>query len=73
MIVTHLFSNQESLEQHIRNLLGKYIIPPSYIDNYIDCIFSYSSLEDYAGITDEAILDDFGDWMDEDVSWKVKK
>ena len=73
MTVTHSFSNLESLEQHIRDLLGQYDIPPGYVDNYIDCIFAYSSLEDYVGITDEVILDDFGDWMDEDVSWKAKK
>ena len=58
MNATHSFSNLESIEQHIRDLLGQYIIPPGYIDNYIDCILAYSSIEDYVGITDEAILAD---------------
>jgi hypothetical protein len=63
---------QEQIEQQIRDLLGQYIIPPGYIDEYISCILAYSSFEDYIGITDEAILADFEDWMDPDVSWKAK-
>ena len=63
---------QQIIEQRIRDILEVYEIPPGYVDEYIDCIFAYSSFEDYEGITDEAILDDFGDWMDPDISWKAK-
>ena len=63
----------EVIEQQIRDILDVYEIPPGYVDEYIDCIFAYSSFEDYEGITDEAILDDFGDWMDPNISWKAKK
>lgn len=65
------FENQESIEKYIRELLGQYIIPPGYIEDYIDCIFAYSSLEDYTGITDDVILDDFNDWMEGE--WKGAK
>ena len=65
MEVTHSFSNQESLEQHIRDLLRAGGEDDLSIDNYIDCIFAYSSLEDYVGITDEAIWEDYRDWMAE--------
>ena len=65
MTVTHLFSNQESLEQHIRDLLSAGGEGDGFIDEYIDCIMSYSSLEDYVGITDEAIWNDYRDWMAE--------
>ena len=65
MIVTHSFSNQESLEQHIRDLLRADGEGDSFIDEYLDCILAYSSLEDYFGITDEAIREDYRDWMAE--------
>ena len=63
----------EQIEQHIRDLLAADLVPHGYIDEYIDCIFAYSSFEDYVGITDEAILDDFGDWMEPDIDWKAKQ
>ena len=63
MQVTHLFSNQESLEQHIRDLLRAKGEGEGFIDEYIDCIFAYSSFEDYIGITDEAIWEDYRDWL----------
>jgi hypothetical protein len=59
------FSNQESLEQHIRDLLRADGEGESFIDDYIDCILAYSSLEDYIGITDEAIREDYKDWKAE--------
>lgn len=59
------FENQESLEQYIRNLLRAGGEGDNFIDEYIDCIFTYSSLEDYVGITDEAIWEDYRDWMAE--------
>jgi hypothetical protein len=59
------FENQESLEQHIRNLLRAGGEGDGFIDEYIDCIFTYSSLEDYVGITDEAIWEDYRDWLAE--------
>ena len=71
MQITNSFSNQESLEQHIRDLLGAQNIPPGYIDDYIDCIFAYSSLEDYTGITDDIILNDFEEWIEGE--WKGAK
>ena len=64
---------QEQIEQRIRDLLtAEGDIPIGYIDGYIDCILSYSSFEDYVGITDEAILNDWSEWMDEDGDWKAK-
>ena len=63
----------EVIEQRIRDILDAYDIPPGYVDSYIDCIFAYSSFEDYEGVTDEAILEDFEDYMDPDISWKAKK
>jgi len=57
------FENQKSLEQYIRNLLRAGGEGDNFIDEYIDCIFTYSSLEDYVGITDEAIWEDYRDWM----------
>ncbi len=59
------FENQESLEQYIRNLLRAGGEGDNFIDEYIDCIFTYSSLEDYVGVTDEAIWEDYRDWMAE--------
>ena len=59
------FKNQESLEQYIRNLLRAGGEGDNFIDEYIDCIFTYSSLEDYVGVTDEAIWEDYRDWMAE--------
>ena len=51
---------QEQIEQRIRDVLtAEGDIPIGYIDNYIDCILAYSSFEDYVGITDEAILNDW--------------
>jgi hypothetical protein len=73
MQVINLFSNEESIEQHIRDLLtAEGDIPIGYIDDYISSIFAYSSFEDYVGITDEAILNDWSEWMDEDGEWKAK-
>jgi len=64
---------QEQIEQRVRDLLiAEGNIPIGYIDNYIDCILAYSSFEDYDGITDEAILNDWSEWMDEDGEWKAK-
>jgi hypothetical protein len=64
---------QEQIEQRIRDVLtAEGDIPIGYIDGYIDSIFAYSSLEDYVGITDEAILNDWSEWMDEDGEWKAK-
>jgi len=64
---------QEQIEQRIRDLLtAEGDIPIGYIDDYIDCIFAYSSFEDYEGITDEAILNDWSEWMDEDGEWKAE-
>jgi len=65
MNATHSFSNQELLEQYIRNLLRAGGEGDGFIDEYIDCIMAYSSLEDYIGITDEAIWDDYRDWRAE--------
>jgi len=59
------FENQESLEQYIRDLLRVGGEGDGFIDEYIDCILAYSSLEDYVGITDEAIWEDYRDWMAE--------
>ena len=59
------FKNQVSLEQYIRNLLRAGGEGDNFIDEYIDCIFTYSSLEDYVGVTDEAIWEDYRDWMAE--------
>ena len=53
----------EVIEQRIRDLLNEYA-PLEYINEYIDDIFAYSSFEDYVGITDDAILKDFTEWMD---------
>ena len=64
---------QEQIEQRIRDVLtAEGDIPIGYIDSYIDSIFAYSSLEDYVGITDEAILNDWSEWMDEDGEWKAE-
>lgn len=57
------FSNQESLEQHIRDLLRTDGEGDSFIDDYIDHILTYSSVEDYIGITDNVIREDYKDWM----------
>jgi uncharacterized protein with ParB-like and HNH nuclease domain len=65
MKATHSFSNQESLEQHIRDLLRADGEGDNFISEYLDCIMAYSSLEDYVGITDEAIRKDYREWMAE--------
>ena len=53
------FENQELLEQYIRDLLRNGGEGDGFIDNYIDCILAYSSVEDYVGITDEAIWEHY--------------
>jgi hypothetical protein len=64
---------QEQIEQRIKDvLIAKGDIPFGYIVNYIECILAYSSFEDYVGITDEAILNDWSEWMDEDGEWKAQ-
>ncbi len=65
MKATHSFSSRESIEQHIRDLLRAGGEGDNFIQEYLDCIFAYSSLEDYVGITDEAIWEDYRDWMAE--------
>ena len=57
------FENKESIEQYIRSLLRAGGEGDGFIDEYIDSIFAYSSLEDYVGITDEVIWNDHRDWM----------
>jgi hypothetical protein len=65
MQVISYFSSQEGAEQHVRNLLQTDNVSESVINEYIDCIFSYSSLDDYQGISDEIIRLDFQDWLAE--------
>ena len=67
------FKNEDELKQYIKRVLEEGDIPPGYIDNYIDCIMAYSSVEDYVGVTDEAVWGDFSDWMDDDIDWKAKQ
>jgi hypothetical protein len=66
------FKDKDSIRYHIKNVLEEGGVPPGYIDNYIDCVLTYSSIEDYVGVTDEVIWDDFSDWMDDGIDWKAK-
>ncbi len=65
MNATNYFSNQESLEQHIRDLLRADGEGDSFIDEYIDCIFAYSDFEVYEKISDDDIRADYKDWLAE--------
>lgn len=55
-------SDENFVINRIKDLLELKGVDNETIDNYINDIFSYSGYEEYDGLTDEEILEDFYDW-----------
>lgn len=55
-------SDENFVINRIKDLLESKGVDNETIDNYINDIFSYSGYEEYDGLTDEKILEDFYDW-----------
>ena len=55
-------SDENFVVNRIKDLLESKGVDNETIDNYINDIFSYSGYEEYDGLTDEKILEDFYDW-----------
>ena len=55
-------SDENFVVNRIKDLLESKGVDNETIDNYINDIFSYSGYEEYDGLTDEEILEDFYDW-----------
>ena len=55
-------SDENFVINRIKDLLESKGVDNETIDNYINDIFSYSGYEEYDGLTDEEILEDFYDW-----------
>lgn len=55
-------SDENFVIHRIKDLLESKGIDNETSDNYINDIFSYSGYEEYDGLTDEQILEDFYDW-----------
>jgi hypothetical protein len=52
------------LEQHIVDVLTAKGVSADKIEEYIDEILAFSDIDDYQGITDEAICSDYDDWAE---------
>ncbi len=55
-------SDENFVINRIKDLLEANGVDNETSDNYINDIFSYSGYEEYDGLTDEQILEDFYDW-----------
>jgi hypothetical protein len=55
-------SDENFVIHRIKDLLESKGVDNETSDNYINDIFSYSGYEEYDGLTDEQILEDFYDW-----------
>ena len=55
----------EVIEQQIKDVLIAKGISSDKIEAYLDDIFNFADIEDYQGITDEAICLDYNDWTAE--------
>ena len=56
---------QIEIEQQIKDVLTAKGIPQFKIEEYLDDIFNFADINDYKGITDEAIRLDYDDWTAE--------
>lgn len=54
--------NENYVINRIKDLLEAKGVDDETAENYINDIFSYSGYEEYDGLTDEQILEDFYDW-----------
>ena len=55
---------QSEVEQHITKVLIAKGVSIYKIEEYIDEILAFSDIDDYQGITDEAICSDYDDWAE---------
>jgi len=55
----------DALEQRITDILVKRGISPYIIEFYLEDIFAYSDKALYESSTDEDIIKDFEDWLEE--------
>lgn len=55
-------SDENFVINRIKDLLESKGVDNETSENYINDIFSYSGYEEYDGLTDEQILEDFYDW-----------
>lgn len=65
MNTKNYFSTENELYRHIRDILRVDGVGDSFIDEYLDEIFTYGAFEDYQNTSDNEIRDDFKNWMSE--------